>query len=318
MRQLYSEIDRYKNHILPVEGAHQIYVEECGNPDGVPVVFLHGGPGSGCNENHRRYFHPDKYRIVIFDQRGCNRSMPQGEIRENTTRHLIEDIESIRKRLGIEKWLVFGGSWGVTLGLLYAEAFPERVLGMILRGTFLARKQDLEWFSKEGANRIFPDYWQEFIETIPAAERDDLLAAVHSRISGDDEDEKIKAARAWSQWASRVVTYTLPEKEDSEEEDIGKILSEVSIETHYAVNRYFIEENQILRDIDKLPAVPTTIIHGRRDLTCTLQSSWALHQAIAHSELHIVADAGHLSGEPAMIDALITATDNMAKTLTSS
>ncbi|OGT33065.1 MAG: prolyl aminopeptidase [Gammaproteobacteria bacterium RBG_16_51_14] len=317
MRQLYPEIDCYRNHVLPVGDGHQVYVEECGNLDGIPVVFLHGGPGSGCNENHRRYFHPDRYRIVLFDQRGCNRSRPQGETSHNTTQDLINDLELIRQHLAINKWLVFGGSWGATLGLLYTEAFPDQVLGMILRGCFLARQQDLDWFSRDGASRIFPDHWQEFIATIPVAERSDLIAAVHSRVFGNDEDEKLKAARAWSRWSSRVVTYTLPDGDSSVEEDIPRILHEVAVEMHYAMHRYFIEENRILDEIDSLPDVPITIIHGRRDMTCTLQASWALHQAIPRSELHIIPDAGHLAGEPAMIDALIDATDNMHHRLTS-
>jgi proline iminopeptidase len=289
-------------------------MEQAGNPDGAPVIFLHGGPGSGCNPNHRRYFNPDKYNIVIFDQRGCNRSVPQGSIINNTTRDLISDIERIRKFLKINKWLVFGGSWGATLGLLYAEAHPEHISGMILRGAFLARQSDLDWFAKEGVNRIFPDHWEEFIKNVPVKERNDLIAAYHQRLTDNDNAVKEKFARLWSDWATRVVTWNLTDQKN-ETEDIRTIVNQVSIETHYAYNRYFIKENQIQDNVSKIPDVPVIIVHGRKDLTCTLESSWSLHKALPQSELVIVQDAGHLAGEPAMIDALIAATDKMADLL---
>ena len=315
MNQLYPEIDCYNSFQLTVDDLHSIYVEECGNSKGIPVIFLHGGPGSGCNENHRRYFNPDKYRIIIFDQRGCNRSTPQGCIKNNTTIDLLQDIEKIRERLEIEKLLLFGGSWGATLGLLYAENYPERVAGMIFRGTFLARQQDLDWFVKEGANQIFPDHWDEFLQVIPEHEHTNLIDAFYQRVFSDDDEQRVSCARAWSAWASKVVTYSLGEVNNEEEEDIGTILNEVSIELHYAKKKYFITENQILNDIKKLPDVPIMIIHGRRDLTCTLQSSWALHKSLPHSILVIVPDAGHLAGEIPMIDALIKATDKMSDLL---
>ncbi len=311
MNTLYPELKPYNTVRLMVDEQHRIYVEECGNPDGTPVVFLHGGPGSGGNENHRRYFNPKKYRIIIFDQRGCNRSTPQGSTENNTTRDLLQDLEKIRKYLVIDRWLIFGGSWGSTLGLLYAEQFPQRVTGLILRGTFLARRGDLNWFAKEGSKRIFPDYWEKFIEIVPENERHDPVAAYHRRVFGEDIKTRKKYARAWSALADKVVTYTL-ENTKTEKEDIKKLLHKVSIETHYAKNHYFIKENQILKNIRKIPKLPVTIIHGRRDLTCTLESSWSLHKALPHSELIIVPNAGHLAGEPAMIDALVRATDKMA------
>ncbi len=314
MRELYPEIEPFSTHQLKPDQLHSIYFEECGNRNGLPVIFIHGGPGSGCNENHRRYFNPDKYRIIIFDQRGCNRSTPQGETRNNTTQFLIADVENIRQHLGIEKCLVFGGSWGATLGLSYAQAHPDRVSGMILRGTFLARQQDLDWFIHGGAKHIFPEFWTEFVCIIPEDERDDLVSAYYRRLHGDLEQEKITAAQAWSNWAGKLATYLLAEVDD-EEQDIDKLIHEVSIETHYAKHNYFIEENQILSNVDKLPDVPVTIIHGRRDLTCTLDASWELHKAILHSELHIVEQGGHLAGEPVMTDALVTATDDMVKQL---
>ncbi|HSR62810.1 MAG TPA: prolyl aminopeptidase [Gammaproteobacteria bacterium] len=316
MRELYPEIDCRQSTQIEVEGGHSLYIEETGNSDGIPVIFLHGGPGSGCNENHRRYFDPDKYRIIIFDQRGCNRSSPQGSVDNNTTQYLLDDIERIRKYFNVESWLVFGGSWGATLALLYAESFPERVLGLITRGTFLARQRDLDWFVGDGANRVFPEYWQEFINPVPEPERNDFVNAYYQRVHGDNADLREKFARAWSDWACRVVTWNLPdfdyeEEEEEGEEDIQKMINEVTIETHYAVNRYFIRDNQILDEIDKLPDVPICIIHGRRDMTCTLESSWLLHRSLPDSEFIIVPDGGHLAGEPPMTNALVSATDRM-------
>lgn len=310
MRLLYPEIELNEKFTLSVDG-HMVYFEESGNREGLPVIFLHGGPGSGCNENHRRYFNPQKYRIIIFDQRGCNRSSPQGSVENNSTQDLLNDIELIREQLKIDKWMVFGGSWGATLGLLYAESCPGRVTGMVLRGTFLARQQDLHWFINEGANLIFPDYWQTFIDVLPQDERQDVITALHKHVFGKDIKIKQTCARAWSDWSNKVVTYTVNDVEKGKEESIETIMNEVSIELHYAKNSYFIEENQILNNIKNVPDVPIKIIHGRRDLTCTLNSSWQLHEAFPKSELVIVPDAGHLAGEPAMVDALVTATDKM-------
>jgi len=318
MRTLYPEIECNESYRLEVSGGHELYVEECGNPEGIPVIFLHGGPGSGCNENHRRYFNPEKYRIIIFDQRGCNRSSPQGSVNNNTTEDLLADIERIREYFGVDSWLVFGGSWGATLALLYAEACPDRVLGLIIRGAFLARRRDLDWFVSDGANRIFPEYWAEFVQHVPEPEQNDFVQAFYRRIHGADVKQREKFARAWSDWACRVVTWNLPDMDDEEEEedeDVQKIINEVTIETHYAVNQYFIRENRILDEIDKLPEVPIIIIHGRRDLTCTLESSWLLHRAIPGSEFIIVPDGGHLAGEPPMTNALISATDRMVEQL---
>ena len=316
MRSLYPKIKPQHSYAHAVDG-HQIYFEESGNIKGIPVVFLHGGPGSGSSENHRRYFDPVKYRIINFDQRGCNRSIPNGLTENNTSQHLIADIESIREQLNIDTWVIFGGSWGATLGLLYAQAFPEKVCGMILRGSFLARKRDLDWFIYDGASRIFPDYWQNFIEIIPQEEREDLVNAYHKRVHGKNEKEKKEAAIAWSTWAGRIVTYLISDinPDNYKPENIERTVSEVLIETHYAKHRYFIAENQILDDIAKLPEVPIHIIHGRRDLTCTLESSWVLDQAIPGSKLVIVKEGGHLAGETAMVDALVNATDLVAEQL---
>ena len=311
MRVLYPEIAPFRTHTLDTGSLHRLHVEEAGAPDGIPVLFLHGGPGSGCNENHRRYFDPARYRIVLFDQRGCNRSTPRGQVAENTTAHLLDDIERIRVHLGIDRWVIFGGSWGATLGLLYAQRHPDRTLGLILRGVFLARQSDLDWFARDGANRIFPDHWAEFVRAVPETERGDLVAALHARVHGPDPEAKQKAARAWSNWATRVTTWLFPQA-GAEQEDPGRMLDQAAIETHYAQHRYFIAENQILANVDRLPDVPTRIIHGRRDLTCTLEASWTLHRALPRSELVIVNESGHLASEPAIMDALITATDELA------
>ena len=305
---------------IETDNIHKLYVEECGNKEGVPVVFLHGGPGSGCNENHRRYFNPKKYRVILFDQRGCHRSKPRGVTENNNTHNLLLDIERIRKHLGIEKWLLFGGSWGSTLGLLYAEKYPERVLGLVLRGVFLARRSDLDWYARDGANRILPDDWERFIGPVPQNERRNIIAAYHKRIFSRNARISRKYARAWSAWTTRVVTWNLPMGKNLSQKNRGKenirtILNQSRIEAHYALNHYFIRDNQILKNISRIPQVPITIIHGRRDLTCTLEASWSLHRALPHSELVIIPDAGHLASEPAMVDALIKATDKMARVL---
>ena len=317
MRALYPEIETLRSHRLAVDSIHTLYVEEAGNPRGLPVVFLHGGPGSGCNENHRRYFNPKKYRIVLLDQRGCHRSQPAGATENNSTQALVADLERIRAHLGIDKWLVFGGSWGAALGLLYAQAHPERVTGMVLRGVFLARRRDLTWFVEQGVNRIFPDFWQEFVGVIPASERDDLVSAFHRRVHGSDPALRREATIAWAKWTGRVVTYLLSSVDPHTYQpgDLEKITREVLIETHYAKHSYFIAENQILNDVRKLPAAPIKIIHGRRDLTCALEASWALRQALPSAELTIVETGGHLAGEAVMVDALVRATDAMANQL---
>ena len=313
MKTLYPEIEPLSVYRLTVEHPHDIYVEECGAKDGIPVVFLHGGPGAGCKPYHRQFFDPNRYRIVLFDQRGAGRSMPLGELSANDTQTLVEDVERIRARLKIDQWLVFGGSWGAALALLYAETHPDRVLGLILRGTFLATQWELDWVFNGGVNHIFPDHWAEFAKLIPEHERDDMLGAYYRRICSSDAGTRLAAARAWSAWTDAVVTYTAPAEQKSQEsEDEQRILKKVSIECHYAHHRFFLRENQILNDIDRLPRVPVTIIHGRRDLTCTLESSWRISRAIRDSQLIILPDSGHLANEPAMIDALVNSTDRFA------
>ncbi len=317
MKVLYSELEPFNKDVLEFSGRHSIYFEQSGNIKGLPVIFLHGGPGSGCNENHRRYFNPDKYRIIIFDQRGCNRSTPNGCAENNSTQNILNDIESIRSKLNIEKLILYGGSWGATLALLYAEQYPQHASGIVLRGTFLARQCDFEWFAHDGVSRIFPDYWQEYLSNFDEDEMNDRLGSLHERIFSDNKETQLCAAKAWSLWAGRIVTHSLNLKEEYalEEGSDEKLINEVKIEMHYAKNRYFIKENQILDNISKIPDVPITIIHGRKDLTCLPESSWSVHQSLPQSKLIMVSDAGHLASEPKMIDALITATDQMADTI---
>lgn len=316
MRTLYPEIEPIAVYKLDVEPPHTIYVEECGNKEGIPLVFFHGGPGSGCKPYHRQFFDPRHYRMVLFDQRGAGRSTPRGEVVANTTQALLDDIELIRAELNIDRWLLFGGSWGATLALRYALAHPERVSGLILRGLFLASGRDFDWlFTDGGVSRIFPDYWEDFLRPIAEHERDNLVTAYYRRIHTQDKKSRIEAARAWSAWLGRVVYYLLPAEDQDQEEDLEKMLAEASIETHYAYNRYFLEQDYILSNAHRLPKVPTMIIHGRRDLTCTLDSSWALHKALPNASMVIVPDVGHLAGEPAMIDALLSATDEFCERL---
>ncbi len=313
MLTLYPEIEPNRKYYLDTNTIHKVYYEESGNPAGIPILFLHGGPGSGSNENHRRYFNPEHYRIINFDQRGCNRSSPAGIVEHNTTQDLLQDIESIRQSLNIDKWILFGGSWGATLGLLYAQTQPQSIMAMILRGSFLARNQDIEWFLGKGANRIFPDAWGRFISFIPDGERNDLIGAYYKRLISDDPDEVEKAARHWADWTGRVVTYLLDIEEFILPGDMTSLINEIRIETHYGAHSYFIDPNQILNNLDIIPSVPINFIHGRRDLTCTLDASWDLHQALPQSELVIVEQGGHLAGETVMIDALVAATDRFAR-----
>ncbi len=320
MNILYPELGPFATDVLELDNGHSIYFEQSGNEKGLPVIFLHGGPGSGCNENHRRYFNPDKYRIIICDQRGCHRSTPNGSVENNSTQSLLSDIESIRNKLKLGKWILFGGSWGATLALLYAEKYPQHVSGIILRGTFLARQCDFEWFAHDdmhGVNRIFPDYWQEYLSLFEDNEKDDLSGSLYQRVFSDNRETQLEAAKAWSLWAGRVVTHSLGMDEPYvlDEDDDEKLINEVKVEMHYAKNRYFIDENQILDNISQIPDVPITIIHGRKDLTCLPESSWSVHQALPNSELIIVADAGHLTSEPSMVDALVSATDQMVENI---
>jgi len=315
MRTLYPPLEPYVRHSLAVDDTHTLYIEECGNPQGIPVVFVHGGPGGGCEPWHRQFFNPDLYRVVLFDQRGCGRSTPHAELHDNTTPLLLEDMETIRRHLAIERWLVFGGSWGSTLGLLYAEHHPERVLALIVRGIFLCRAQDIAWFYQSGASRLFPDYWQDFLAPVERCKQRDMVAAYHELLTGDDEITRLAAAKAWSIWEGR--TSTLQTRPDLVEHFGGShvALSMARIECHYFINEAFIQPNQILQQAHRLSGIPGVIVHGRYDVVCPVDQAFALQQAWPDAKLHIMPDAGHSAGEPAIADALVRAADEFAERL---
>ncbi len=315
METLYPAIKPYVTHSISVEGPHVLHVEECGNPEGVPVLFVHGGPGAGCEPWHRRFFDPEAWRIILFDQRGAGQSRPHAELMGNNTQALVEDIEVIRQRLGVKQWLLFGGSWGATLSLVYAETHPEKVLGMILRGIFLCRAKEIEWFYQYGASRIYPDLWEDFTSLIPENEREDLLAAYYRRLTGEDEIQRMAAAKAWAIWEGRTANLR-PKKSVLEHfSDPFTALSLARIEAHYFMNNAFLEDNQILRDAHKLNAIPGTIVQGRYDMICPMESAWELYQAWTMAELYIIADAGHSASEAGTVDALIKAARKMLKKL---
>jgi len=312
---LYPPIEPYLERRLEVGDGHELYVEECGNPDGVPALFLHGGPGAGCGPSHRRFFDPTRYRIVLFDQRGSGRSTPHAGLDGNTTWELVADIERVRALLGIDRWLVFGGSWGSTLGLAYAETHPERVSALVLRGIFLCRSEEIHWFYQQGANWVFPDHWRDFLAPIPEAERDDLLHAYHRRLTGDDAEVRLAAAKAWSIWEGRCATLLPDPGIRTAFSDNHLALSLARIECHYFVNRSFLEPNQLLRNAHRLSDIPGVIIHGRYDLICPLRSAWELHQAWPRADFQLIPDAGHAAFEPGIARALVAATDRFAEAL---
>mgnify|MGYP003111063319 FL=1 len=297
MQTLYPEIKPYARHELAVEEPHVLYVDESGSPDGLPVLFVHGGPGGGCDALSRRFFDPTLYRIITFDQRGCGRSTPHASLENNTTAHLIADMQRIREHLGIDKWVLFGGSWGSTLSLAYAQSYPEHVHALILRGIFLCRPQDLAWFYQEGASRLFPDYWQDFLSPIPLEERDDLMQAFYRRLTGNDQIAQMHAAKAWSCWEGRTATLRPNHNVVERFADAHRALSMARIECHYFVNQAFLEPDQLLRDMPKIAHLPGIIVHGRYDAICPLDNAWALHQAWPNSELQIIRDAGHSAGD---------------------
>jgi len=297
---------------VSVSDGHSLYVEECGKADGLPVVFVHGGPGAACESYHRQFFNPEIYRIILFDQRGCGRSTPHASLQGNTTQALVSDMEVIRTTLGIERWLVFGGSWGSTLGLVYAETHPEYVLGLILRGIFLCRPRDVHWFYQEGASYLLPDLWQDFLKPIPDAERQDMVSAYYRRLTGDDEIAMLAAAMAWSLWEGRASTL-LPKAAVVDHFGHTKTaLSLARIECHYFMNDSFLLPDQILKDASRLKNIPGVIVHGRYDVVCPLEQAWLLHQAWPQSRLQVIQDAGHSATEQGIVDALVTITDQFA------
>ncbi|KTG16933.1 MULTISPECIES: prolyl aminopeptidase [unclassified Guyparkeria] len=314
MRTLYPPVESLVNHSFPVGDGHVLHVEECGRLDGIPALFLHGGPGAGCTPMHRRFFDPDRYRVVLPDQRGAGGSTPHASLEANTTAHLVDDLERIREALEIERWLVFGGSWGSTLALAYAQAHPERVTGLILRGVFLCREQDIRWFYQDGASHVFPDYWADYLEPIPEAERDDLVAAYRRRLDGEDEIARLQAARAWSVWEGRCATLR-PEPEVVDYfANAHHALSIARIENHYFSHDAFLER-PLLDGVDRLAGIPGHIVHGRYDMVCPIDQAFALKDRWPHAELEVIDDAGHAASEPGIVDALVRATDRFADQL---
>ena len=314
MHTLYPAIKPYSTQMLKVDSVHELYVEESGSPDGIPVLFIHGGPGAGSTEKSRRFFDPEKYRIIVYDQRGCGRSSPHLELKGNTTQNLVEDIECIRKSLKIDRWMLFGGSWGSTLALVYAQAHAARVMAMVLRGIFLARPQDMDWLYKEnGAARIFPDHWEHFKEIIPEEERQDLLHAYHRRLAGDNDLARMNAAKHWSLWEGRICTL----RPNNEVEDIcsdpHNALAISQIEAHYFINNAFLKPDQIIRNMNVIDQIPGIIVHGRYDMVCALDSAVELAKHWTEAELQVIRDAGHADSEPSITDALVRATDKFAR-----
>lgn len=308
MLTLYPAIQSYATHQLSVDTVHTLHVEEFGNPDGIPVLFVHGGPGGGCGPDHPRYFDPNKYRIVLFDQRGAGRSTPHAHLENNTTQDLVADMENIRNYLNIDKWVLFGGSWGSTLALVYAQTHPKNVLGMIVRGIFLGSQSDVKWFYHNGANQVFPDYYQEFIAPIPHQERKNLLQAYYQRLTGTDEIAQMSAAKAWSQWEGRTATLDPQKNLVAHFSEPHFALSLARIECHYFVNNCFLKPNQILKDAKRLKNIPGIIVHGRYDMICPVKNAWDLHQKWPNSQLKIIRDAGHASSEGGTIHALVEST----------
>ena len=316
MRELYPASKPYVTHSIKVDPPHILHVEEYGNPDGLPVVFLHGGPGGGCEPYHSQFFDREAYRIVLFDQRGCGKSAPHAELEGNTTEALVADMEVIREKLGIEQWLVFGGSWGSTLALVYAQTHPDRVLSLILRGIFLCRPQEIRWFYQQGASRLAPDHWQDFLAPIPEEERGDMVGAYYRRLTSDDEVSRMAAAKAWSVWEGRTATLLGRQEVVDHFAQPYVALSIARIECHYFINNAFLEPDQILRDMDRIKDIPGVIIHGRYDIVCPLENAWELHQAWPQSRLQIIDGAGHAASEPGILSALVQACDDMAEELT--
>ncbi len=309
MREFYPEIEPYNQGQLKVSNIHTIYYEESGNPKGQPAIFVHGGPGGGTQPEHRRYFDPKHYRIILFDQRGCGKSTPHAELRENTTWDLVKDIEKIREHLGIEKWLVFGGSWGSTLSIAYAETHPERVTHLALRGIFLLRKWEIDWLYQKGADAIFPDHWEAYIKPIPEQERGDMLTAYYNRLTGTDKQVQLEAALAWSAWEGSTSKLLVDPNMVAHYTDGDFAIAFARIESHYFYNRGFMEEGQLLRDVDRIRLIPTVIVQGRYDVVCPVRSAWDLHRAFPEAKLIITPMSGHSAFEPENRSALIEATD---------
>ncbi len=315
MKTLYPQIEPFHHFLLQTDSKHSVYVEQSGNPQGIPVIFLHGGPCSGTKPHHRYFFNPEKYHIILMDQRGCGQSLPFGEIENNTTQDLIDDMERIRKQLHIKQWVLYGGSWGSTLTLLYAQQHTENVLGMVIRGVFLARQQDLDWFAKDGAGRVYPEKWQQLEASVIDGNTADLIPCLYDAMFGKDEDIKKRVAKAWMNWGGQVALRQEYQDADEPEHVTEKMLQQVQMEIHYAQNKYFISENQILKSCESLQDIPTTIVHGRNDLVCPMESGLSLSKAMPNAEFIVLPNAGHIASGEEMIDALVGATDRMTHSI---
>ena len=313
MRTLYPAITPYMTGMLAVDDRHSLYYEQCGNPQGKPVVLLHGGPGGGCNAQMRCFHDPAHYRIVLFDQRGSGRSTPHADLTDNTTWDLVADIERLRNTLDIDRWQVFGGSWGSTLALAYAQTHPQCVTELVLRGIFMLRRWELEWFYQQGASRLFPEAWDKYVSAIPPAERGDMMAAFHRRLTSDDPATRLAAARAWSVWEGATSYLRVDDDFVGGHENPAFALAFARIENHYFVNGGFFDaDDQLLRDAHRIAGIPGVIVHGRYDVVCPVQNAWELHQAWPDAELIISPASGHSAFEAENIDALVRSTDRFA------
>jgi proline iminopeptidase len=310
MLGLFPEIEPFDSGHLRVDDVHSLYYEQCGNPEGKPTIFVHGGPGGGCSAVHRRFWDPAVYRIILFDQRGCGRSVPHAELRNNTTWDLVHDMERLRQHLSIERWQLFGGSWGSTLSLAYAQQQPERVTEMVLRGIFLLRRREIQWYYQEGASRIFPEAWEKYLEPIPEDERDDLVGAYYRRLTSTDLDERIAAARAWSMWEGST-SRLVPDPEligRTGETNFAEAFAR--IECHYFINGGFFQtDNYLLEQIDRITHIPAVIVQGRYDIVCPAESAYELHKAWPNSKLIIAGQSGHSALEPEITSYLVEATE---------
>jgi proline iminopeptidase len=312
LRTLYPEIEPFETGFLDTGDGHRVYWERVGTKGAKPAVFLHGGPGGGCSASHRRLFDPALYDVILFDQRGCGRSTPFASLDNNTTWHLVADIERLREMVGVEQWQVFGGSWGSTLALAYAETHPERVSELVLRGIYLLTKAEMDWYYQFGVSEMFPEKYDAFIALIPEAERGDLVTAYRKRLTGNDREEQLRCAKAWSVWEGETITL-LPEPSTSDQfHEAEFALAFARIENHYFVHAGWFEDGQLLRDAYKLKDIPGTIVHGRYDMPCPMRQAWELHKAWPKADFHPIEGAGHAYSEPGILDRLIRATDKYA------
>jgi len=314
--KLYPPLEPHLSGMLRVSDLHDIYYEVSGAVNGKPVIVCHGGPGGGSTPSMRRYFDPEKYKIILFDQRGCSRSTPHACLEDNTTWTLIEDMEALRALLGLEQWQVFGGSWGSTLALAYAQAHPTRVTEIVLRGIFTLRRKELLWFYQEGTSWLFPDAWEDYLAPIPQAERGDMIAAYHKRLIGDDKAEQIRAAKAWSLWEGGTISLLPSEERMQSFSSDAFAIAFARIECHYFINGGFFEsDDQIIKNVEKIRHIPGVIVQGRYDAVTPMKTAWDLHRAWPEADLQIIQDAGHAASEPGIIDALVRATNKFADQL---